>query len=62
MSGKVFKYVLYIVLFMLFWNLLTFLWDSLIEKTGFRFAAGSDLGLPFVVAAVTGYLLVLRRN
>ena len=62
MSGKVLKFILYIVLFILFWNLLDLLWASFISRSGFRFAAGLDLGLPLVVAAVTGYLLILRRE
>ena len=62
MSGKVLKFILYIAVFILFWNLLDLLWASFISRSGFSFAAGLDLGIPLVAAAVTGYLLILRRE
>ncbi len=62
MSNKVLRFILYIVVFMLFWNLLDFLWRGVISRSGFSFSAGIDLGVPLVAAAVTGYLLILRRD
>ena len=45
-----------------FWNLLDYLYATLITHNGYRFGAGTDLLIPIVVAGVSGYLLFLRKK
>ena len=54
-------FVLFIVLFLLFWNAMGYLY-AVITKGAFHFTAGSDLILPLVVSAVIGGLVFLREK
>lgn len=59
------KYVafgLFVVLFMVGWNLLDFIWSALITKSPYIFSAGTDLAIPLVAALVIGYFLFLRNK
>lgn len=59
------KYVafgLFVVLFMVGWNLLDFIWSALITKSPYNFSAGTDLAIPLVSALVIGYFLFLRNK
>ena len=47
-------------MFLALWNVLDLLYTTLITKSAYQFAAGSDLAIPAVGAAVTGYLFFLR--
>ena len=62
MKNKYIAYGLFLILFTVFWNLLDFLYATVITHSGYRFGAGTDLLIPIVVACVSGYLLVLRRK
>jgi len=62
MKNKYITYGLFLILFTVFWNLLDFLYATVITHSGYRFGAGTDLLIPIVVACVSGYLLVLRRK
>lgn len=53
---------LFVVLFMILWNVCDLLWSMFITHGLYTFAAGIDLGLPIVVALVSGYLLFLRKQ
>ena len=55
-------YGLFVVAFMLIWNLLDFLWATLIAKSGYHFAAVTDLAVPLVVSVVIGYVLFMRKK
>ncbi len=55
-------FILFVVLFMAFWNLLDLLCTKFITKGTYSFAASSDLAVPLVVAAVLGYLLYLKKK
>ena len=61
MNKKV-AYCLFVVAFMLIWNLLDFLWAMLIAKSGYHFAVATDLAVPLVVSIVIGYLLFMRKK
>lgn len=59
------KYVafgLFVVLFMVGWNLLDFIWSALITKSPYIFSTGTDLAIPLVSALVIGYFLFLRNK
>ena len=62
MKNKYITYGLFLILFTVFWNLIDFLYATVITHSGYRFGAGTDLLIPIVVACVSGYLLVLRRK
>ena len=61
-KNRTVAFVIFVVLFMIFWNLLDFIWATLITKNPYRFSAGTDLGFPLVIALVIGYLLFLRDS
>lgn len=60
--NKYAAFVLFIIAFLAFWNLLDYLYSTFITGGAYRFAAGSDLGLPAVIAVVSGYILFLRKK
>jgi len=51
---------LYVVLFMVFWNLLDFIYSVLIVKGSYHFSGGIDLGLPLAIALISGYFFFLK--
>ena len=53
---------LFVVLFLLFWNLLDFLYSTLVAGSSYQFAAGIDLVSPLAAAIVIGYFLFLRKK
>ncbi len=53
---------IYVVLCLVFWNLLDFAWAVLISKSSYHFSGGRDLGIPLGLAIISGYLLFLRNN
>jgi len=62
MKNKYIAYGLFLIIFTAFWNLLDFLYATVITHSGYRFGAGTDLLIPLVVAGVSGYLLFLRKK
>ena len=61
-KNKVAAFILFIILFLVFWNLVDYLYSIFITGSAYRFTALSDMGLPVVVAAVSGYILFLRKK
>lgn len=61
-KNKYFAFVLFVIAVLAFWNLFDYLYSTLITRSAYQFAMGSDLGLPVVVAIVAGYLLFLRKK
>jgi len=53
---------LFVVLCLIFWNIMDYLYSTFITKSAFQFAAGSDLILPLVVSIVVGYFAFLRER
>ena len=62
MKNKYIAFGLFLILFMALWNLLDYIYATLITHSGYRFGAGTDLLIPLVVAGVSGYLLFLRKK
>ncbi len=54
--------VLFVIAFLVFWNLLDYLYSAFITHSAYHFAAGSDLALPAVIAVILGCLLFLRKK
>ena len=61
-KNKYAAFILFIIAFLAFWNLLDYLYSTFITGSSYRFAAGSDMGLPAVAAVVVGYILFLRKK
>ena len=61
-KNRAVAFAIFVVVFMAFWNLLELLWCTFITKGDYHFSAGSDLGIPFGLALVLGYLLFLRNR
>ena len=61
-KNRIVAFVLFMVIWVLFWNLLDFLYSKFITGNAFQFAAAPDLGIPLAVAVVTGYFLFLRKD
>ena len=59
-KNKVVAFILFMVLFLVCWNMLDLLYCAVITHSSYHFAGLGDLGLP-VVAAVIGWLLILRK-
>lgn len=60
-KNKVVAFILFLVLFLVFWNMLDLLYCAVITRSSYHFSGLGDLGLPALVAAVCGYLLILRK-
>ncbi len=61
-KNKYVAFVLYLIVFLAFWNLLDYLYTTVLTKGAYQFAAASDGALPVILAAVSGYLFFLRKN
>lgn len=60
-KNKVVAFILFLVLFLVFWNMLDLLYCAVITRSSYHFAGLGDLGLPVIIAAVVGWLLILRK-
>ena len=61
-KNKYIAFALFVVLVIIFWNLLAYLFSTLITGHVYQFSAGNDLGFPLAAAAIMGYLLFLRKK
>ena len=55
-------FVIFVVVFMALWNLLDFLYNTVITKIGYQFKTTTDLMIPLGLALVLGYLQFLRNE
>ena len=62
MKNKYVLFGLFLVLFLVFWNLFDYLYATLITGSAYRFTAGTDLVLPVLIAVLNGYFLFLRKK
>ena len=62
MKKKLLLFVLYIILFMAFWNLFDFLYSKLITHSSYQFGLGSDLFIPILIAVLTGYGMIFKKK
>ena len=53
---------LFVVVFLLVWNVLDFLYTTFITRSGYSFTGGVDFGGPLVIAIIMGFLLFLRTK
>ena len=60
-KNEVVAFILFMVLFLVCWNMLDLLYCAVITHSSYHFAGLGDLGLPVIVAAVIGWLLILRK-
>ncbi len=60
-KNKVVAFILFVVLFLVFWNLLDLLYCAVITHSSYQFAGFGDLGLPAILAVTSGYLFFLRK-
>lgn len=61
-KNKYAAFVLFVVVFLAFWNLVDYLYTTFITSGTYHFAAGTDGALPVGIAIVSGYLLFVRKN
>ena len=61
-KNKYAAFVLFVVVFLAFWNLADYLYTTFITSGTYHFAAGTDGALPVGIAIVSGYLLFVRKN
>ncbi len=61
-SNKYTAFALFLLLFLIFTNVLDFVYSTVITRTPYSFSAGGDLFVPLVTAAVLGYVLILRKE
>ena len=61
-KNKYVAFVLFVVVFLAFWNLADYLYTTFITSGVYHFTAGTDGALPVGIAIVSGYLLFLRKN
>ena len=61
-KNKKLAFVLFVVLFLMTWNMLDYLYSVALTRSAFRFSSGTDLLLPLIVSVVTGALLFLREK
>ena len=62
MKNKYVLFGLFLVLVLAFWNLLDYLYLTLITHSEYKFGIISDLLIPLVVAVVMGVILFLRKK
>lgn len=55
-------FAIYVVLFIVFWNIAEILWDLFTGGAGHTFSAVTDIMTPLGLAIVTGYLLFLINH
>jgi F0F1-type ATP synthase membrane subunit a len=55
-------FVIFVMIFTALWNLLDFLYSTLITKSGYQFKSTTDLMIPLGLALVLGYLQFLRSE
>ena len=61
-KNKYVAFILFIIIFLAFWNLADYLYTTFITSGAYLFSVGPDGLLPAVVAIVSGYLLFMRKN
>lgn len=61
-KNKYLAFGLFVVLFLAFWHLLDFLYNTFITKVGYQFSPIIDLAVPLAAAVTIGCLLLLIRK
>ena len=62
MKKKYVLFVLFIVLFVAFWNLFDFLYATFITRSGYKFGVSDDLVWPLFLSCFSGFFMFLRKK
>ena len=62
MKNRIFSILIYMVFFFAAWNLLDYLYQTLIEKSVYQFPGTEIIALQIVTGVIIGYFLVWRRH
>lgn len=60
-KNKYFTYALFIILFLIFWNLFDYLFKTFFAELTYQFNM-NNLIIPFVVSIVIGYLIFIKEK
>lgn len=60
-KNKYFTYALFIILFLIFWNLFDYLFKTFFAELTYQFNM-NNLIIPFVVSIVIGYLILIKEK
>ena len=52
MAKKIVLFILFVALFIAFWNICDLLWSTFITRKGYQFSLTSDILFPLVLATV----------
>ena len=61
-KNKTVAFVLFVVVFLLVWNVLNYIYSSYISGNGYQFEASKGIGMPSIISIMIGYLLFLRKK
>ena len=61
-KNKYAAFVLFVVVVLLFWNILDYLYSAFITHSQYSFSASGDLMIPLAPAIVVGYMQFLRKK
>ena len=61
-KNKTVAFVLFVVVFLLVWNVLNYIYGSYISGSGYQFEASKGIGMPSIISIMIGYLLFLRKK
>lgn len=61
-KNKTASFVIFVVVAVVFWNILELIYSSFITKSGYQFDPAKSLGTPAVISIMVGYLLFLRNR
>ena len=62
MQNRKVAWAVYVVCFLLIWNILEFIYTVFLTGTPWHFTIGQNGGLPLIIALVSGYFLIVRRQ
>lgn len=60
-KNKYFTYALFIILFLIFWNLFDYLFKTFFAELTYQFNM-NNLIIPFVISIVIGYLIFIKEK
>ena len=60
--SKYVAFVLYLVMVLVFWNVLDLLYVSFITRSVYAFSMGAGLMTPLISGIITGYLFIFKTD
>ena len=61
-KDKRIAFALYVILFVVFWNILDILYMTFVSGTGYTAGKGFDIDTPLLLGLVTGYLFFIAKS